>query len=57
VLLDPLWEGGEEVGYVTSMMRMKRSAHTGTAGHCLGLCLSEYALPGGCTWLDMPTLT
>lgn len=34
VLLDPLWEGGVEVGYVTSMMRMKRSAHTGTAGHC-----------------------
>jgi hypothetical protein len=29
VLLDPLWEGGQEVGYVTSMMRMKRSAHAG----------------------------
>lgn len=29
VLLDPLWEHGEEVGYVTSIMRMKRSAHAG----------------------------
>lgn len=36
VLLDPLWEGGQEVGYVTSMMRMKRSAHTGEAGGGLG---------------------
>jgi hypothetical protein len=29
VLLDPLWEGGQEVGYVASVMRMKRSAHAG----------------------------
>lgn len=29
MLLDPLWEQGQEVGYVASVMRMKRSAHTG----------------------------
>jgi hypothetical protein len=29
VLLDPLWEGGEAVGYVTSMQRINRSAHSG----------------------------
>lgn len=30
MLLDPLWEGGEELGYVSSIVRMKRSAHQGT---------------------------
>lgn len=29
VLLDPLWQSAEEIGYVASLMRMKRSAHTG----------------------------
>ena len=29
VLLDPLWEGGSEMGYVSSICRMKRTAHQG----------------------------
>lgn len=29
ILLDPMWENGEEVGYVSSIVRMKRSAHQG----------------------------
>jgi len=29
VLLDPLWEENEEVGYVSSIVRMKRTAHQG----------------------------
>jgi hypothetical protein len=29
VLLDPLWEGGEPLGYVSSIVRMTRSAHQG----------------------------
>jgi hypothetical protein len=29
VLLDPLWEQGQEVGYVASVQRMKGSAHPG----------------------------
>lgn len=29
VLLDPLWEEGEEIGYVSSICRMKRNAHQG----------------------------
>jgi hypothetical protein len=32
ILLDPMWEGGEEVGYVSSIVRMKRSAHSGGVG-------------------------
>ncbi|WIA39641.1 hypothetical protein OEZ86_005718 [Tetradesmus obliquus] len=30
VLLDPLWQDNEEVGYVSSICRMKRTAHQGT---------------------------
>jgi hypothetical protein len=29
VLLDPLWESNEEIGYVSSICRMKRTAHQG----------------------------
>lgn len=29
VLLDPMWENNEAVGYVSSIVRMKRSAHQG----------------------------
>jgi hypothetical protein len=32
ILLDPLWEGGHEMGYVSSIVRMKRSAHQGGRG-------------------------
>jgi hypothetical protein len=31
VLLDPLWESNEEIGYVSSICRMKRTAHQGEA--------------------------
>lgn len=37
VLLDPLWEGGEQVGFVSSIVRMKRSAHQGE--HARGAAL------------------
>jgi hypothetical protein len=29
VLLDPLWKDNEEIGYVSSICRMKRTAHQG----------------------------
>lgn len=43
VLLDPLWEEGQEVGYVASVMRMKRSAHTGERGTA-GAAVSELSI-------------
>jgi hypothetical protein len=49
VLLDPLWDEGQEVGYVASVMRMKRSAHTGEAGwdfDCLVLSTLWHGYPG-----------
>jgi hypothetical protein len=33
VLLDPLWENDAEIGYVSSICRMRRSAHQGVCCH------------------------
>lgn len=38
VLLDPLWQANDEIGYVSSICRMKRSAHQGTTRTCPALC-------------------
>lgn len=43
ILLDPMWENGEEVGYVSSIVRMKRSAHQGgfEVNLGVGFCIGE----------------
>jgi hypothetical protein len=39
VLLDPVWENNHEVGYVSSICRMKRTAHQGKEDHAVSLIL------------------
>lgn len=52
VLLDPLWEEGQEVGYVSSIVRMRRNAHqgehwgpgSGKGQHPVGFCCLRVCL-------------